>query len=175
MATSISATGAKDVTTALFNKLDTRQKGYIDQADLEAALGPDQAQQGKAGAVLAQLDGDRDGRVTKSELSTAIEKVGQQLSAQQDQSRVAKAGGAPPARGGSGPPPPKAEAASTDEENKYVAAADSNGDGTVSEAEQAAYEKLLAAAQAKAQLQANAYTRFADAETGAASSVDVSA
>jgi hypothetical protein len=39
MASSISAVGAKDVAGALFSKLDTQNKGFIDGADLKAAAG----------------------------------------------------------------------------------------------------------------------------------------
>jgi hypothetical protein len=174
MASSINATGARDPGAALFNKLDTKQKGYIDAADLKTALGPN-ADQGKADALLKQLDGNGDGRVTKSELSVAIKKVGDELSAQQDQARV-KQGGAGAHAGGAGrPPPAKADGAASASDIKYVAAADSDGNGTVSEAEQAAYEKLLAAAEEKARAQAGEYKKIAGEEPRATAAFNVSA
>lgn len=166
MASSIGAVGAQDMASKLFDKLDTKQKGYLDAADLKGAAGP-QASDAQLAEVFGKLDNDSDGRVTKSELSTAIEKVGEQLSAQQDQSRV-KAGSAgarpagPPPGGGGGPPPAGGDdAAETDV--KYIAAADADGNGTVSEAEEAAYEQALA----KAAAQANEYKKVeGDVEPG---------
>ncbi|MFL6657643.1 MAG: EF-hand domain-containing protein [Massilia sp.] len=176
MATTIGATGSRDVSTALFNKLDTKQKGYIDQADLKQALGADKADDSKVAEVFTKLDSDKNGQVSKSELSSAIEKVGNELKAQQDQSRVNAASGragppagARPAGGGGGAAPAPKTDSSTDQ-TKYVAAADTDGDGTVSDAEQAAYDKLLAAQEEKAQQQANAYKNIASADSSTSTS-----
>jgi hypothetical protein len=185
MATTIGATGSRDLSNALFNKLDTKQKGYIDQADLKSALGADKADDSKVAEVFGKLDSDKNGQVSKSELSAAIEKVGNELKAQQDQSRVNAASGrnGPPAgarpagdgKEGGAAPAAKAESSTTDT-TKYVAAADTDGDGTVSDAEQAAYDKLLAAQEEKAQQQANAYKNIASADSGnSASSFNVAA
>lgn len=173
MASDISAVGAKDVAGALFSKLDTQKKGFVDGADLKAAAG-EGADDSQIAAVLAQLDGNGDGRVVKSELSAAIEKVGKELSAQLDESRVntanaaARPAGPPP--GGGGAPPPSGQ---DESDIKYIAAADADGDGTVSEAEDAAYKKALAAAEAKAQAQANDYTEIATEQSSRPGAVDV--
>ncbi len=180
MSSSISAASAKDLTNTLFAKLDTQKKGYIDAADLKTAAGAN-ANDSKVAEVFAKLDGDSDGRVTKSELSVAIEKVGNELSAQANKSRVdgAKGGarhaGGPPPGGGGGPPPAKAAASDADTAPKYVAAADTDGDGTVSDAEEAAYKQLLANAEAKAQAQAGEYQKVGSEDQAAPSAVNVSA
>ncbi len=177
MASNISAVGAKDVASALFTKLDTQKKGYIDGADLKAAAG-EGADDSQIAAVLAQLDENGDGRVVKSELSVAIEKVGNELSAQLDESRVngasagARPAGPPPGGGGGAPKSGEGES-DTESDIKYIAAADADGDGTVSEAEDAAYKKALAAAEAKAQSQANEYTEIATEQSSQAGAVDV--
>ena len=106
----------------------------------------------KTGEVFKQLDRDSDGKVTKSELSAAVEKIGNELNAQFDQSRVDKAAGGAtaragrPPRGGGAPPTKSADSSAS----KYIAEVDSNIDGTVSAEEAAAFKKPLAnAAEAK--------------------------
>lgn len=115
---------------ALFARLDTTNKGYLEKADLQAALpgNADKRSTVPADKLFARLDGDQDGKVTKSELSDALAKVGDQLNSQLNQSRAARTGqpvAAPP------PPPPPA--------GTSVDPADANADGTVSEEEAAAY------------------------------------
>lgn len=164
MSATITATNTASVTDTLFKKLDTKQKGYIDEADLKAAAGDDSAAASKSAEVFKQLDTDGNGKVTKSELSAAVEKVGSQLDAQMDQSRVANATGGAKAGegagrhgGGGGAPPAKSGSSDTATATKYVAAADTNGDGTVSSDEEAAYKKLLASAETQAQAQVQEY------------------
>jgi hypothetical protein len=165
MAATINAIGAKEVANTLFNKLDTQRKGYIEVQDIAAAAG-EGANADHAAEIFKRLDGDSDGRVTKSELSEAVEKVGNELNAQLDQSRVAAAPtGRPP--GGGGAPPPKPADSDSETEISYVAAADTDNDGTVSEAEDAAYKK--------AQAQASQYTSLEAADSAQASSVDIEA
>ncbi len=129
MVASISSTLASRA-DALFARLDTSNKGYLEKADLQAALPGNAGKRSTVPAdkLFARLDGDQDGKVTKSELSDALAKVGDQLNAQLNQSRAARAGrpaAAPP------PPPPPADTS--------VDPADANADGTVSEEEAAAY------------------------------------
>lgn len=193
MSTSISSTSSATLSSALFDKLDTRKKGYIDQADLQPAAGP-AGDDSKTAQAFAAIDRDSDGKVSKSELSTAIDKVGEQLGAQRDASRVRASGaqqpghaGGPPPGGGAGGPPPGGGAnsakatssgAGSDTTTKYVAAADTNGDGTVSDAEETAYEQLEAAAAAKAQSQVAQYKAAGASDDRGASApkaIDVSA
>ncbi|HZV65033.1 MAG TPA: EF-hand domain-containing protein [Telluria sp.] len=123
-----------------------------------------------ADQLFAQIDTNKDGKITKSELSDAVSKVADQLNAQYDQSRVANGGGQPPAGGGghvndgdghghgrvgakgavggAGGAPASTGSTSTSTSSTststYIAAADTNGDGTVSADEAAAYAKLQA-------------------------------
>lgn len=182
MSATITATNTASVTDALFKKLDTKQKGYIDEADLKVEAGDDSAAASKSAEVFKQLDSDGNGKVTKSELSAAVEKVGSELEAQANQSRVknapggAKAGEGAGGHGGGGAPPAKSGDSDAATATKYVAAADTNGDGTVSSDEEAAYKKLLAGADAKAQAQVQEYKKISGASRPSTSgSVDVSA
>lgn len=168
---------------ALFTKLDTKQKGYIDEADLKKAAGNDSAAASKSAEMFKQIDTDGNGKVTKSELSAAGEKIGDQLNAQLDASRTnASATEAKPGRtghahgGGGGAPPTKSGGSDSATATKYVAAADTNTDGTVSADEAAAYKQLQANAEAKAQAQVQAYkSNSGAAESAASASVDVTA
>ena len=174
--TTISPSTSSTVTDTLFSKLDTKQKGYIDAADLQQTGGA-QVSEADNAALMAELDGDSDGKVTKSELSVAVDKLGEQLSAQLDQSRVSaasgadastetdsKAGGAGRAGGGGGAPP---ASSADDDEAKYIAAADLDSNGTVTQAEAASYKKM----QAKAQEQADEYKKHENDTPPAASLV----
>src|SRR5450830_1097039 len=208
MGTTIDSSNTSALASTLFDKLDTKKKGYIDQADLQAAA--PNAKDDNSAAVFKALDTDGDGKVSKSELSTAIDKVGEQLNAQRDASRVdaagadagggaaaanagvaasggAKAGGAHHGGGHGGghegaAPAAGASGGASSTATKYVAAADTNNDGTVSDAEEAAYEQTqaaaaLKAAEAKAQGQVETYKEVGSAgeETQATAAVDVTA
>ena len=178
MSAAISATSTANISESIFAKLDTKKKGYIDAADLKNAAGAAKADDANAAEAFKQIDTDGDGKVTKSELSAAIDKVGDELNAQLDQSRMqaASVGGKPPAGGGGGGGAPRVESGSSDSEttSKYVAAADINGDGTVSADEAAAYKKLQASADVKAQAQVQEYTNnSAASEATTSGSVEV--
>lgn len=130
MVASINSNAASAFSNALFDKVDTKKQGYIDAGELSTALGSD------ASAVFKKIDSDNDGKISKSELSAATEKVFSALKAQQHEGQVHKGG-----RGGGGkpegappPPPPQSAASQTSDP------ADTNQDGTVSQAEQAAYD-----------------------------------
>lgn len=94
MVAPISSSTVSNWSDSLFSKLDTKKQGYVDQSDLVAALGTDEAgsttNSDDAAEMLKQIDGDGDGKITKSELSTAISKVADELNAQFDSSRVDK-------------------------------------------------------------------------------------
>jgi Ca2+-binding EF-hand superfamily protein len=154
MVSSIGSQSASSWASSLFSKIDTRNQGYIEKSDLQAAFakidktGNAGAESTDVDAVFKELDGDSDGKVTKDEMSSALEKLAGELNAQFDQSRVRggmKSGGGmpPPPPGGAGPAQGSgngsvSEAAGTDA--SYIAAADTNGDGTVSAEELAAYQ-----------------------------------
>lgn len=164
MVTSISSNSnsVSNWADSIFSKLDTKNQGYIDKTDLQDALSKVSGD-GKGGGrsvnvndTFSALDGDQDGKITKSELTDAMTKLSDQLNAQFDAARVGRGGGG----GGQAPagPPPggqggstgatDASSSSSSSSSDYIAAADTDGNGTVSEAEKAAYEKKLANAQA---------------------------
>jgi hypothetical protein len=162
MVSSISSSTVSDWASQLFSKLDTKNQGYISKDGLTTALKSSEGKgpQVSAGDTFSQLDGDGDGKITKSELTDAVSKVADLLNAQADASRVRQAArpDSPQPAGGAGGPPPAhgaggaggAEGASSTSGTSYVAAADTNGDGAVSEEEEAAYEKLQASGGADA-------------------------
>lgn len=144
----------------LFSRLDTKNQGYIEKSDLASAFSNIASQKSDSTSsddVFAALDGDSDGKVTESELSTVLAKLQEQLDSQFNQSRMRGMGGMPP------PPPPGDDAGFTKPElteqlqstdssdsarssllNKVVEnfeAADSNSDGKVSFQEAMAYDQ----------------------------------
>lgn len=144
----------------LFSRLDTKNQGYIEKSDLASAFSNIASQKSDSTSsddVFAALDGDSDGKVTESELSTVLAKLQEQLDSQFNQSRMRGMGGMPP------PPPPGDDAGFTKAElteqlqsadssdsarssllNKVVEnfeAADSNSDGKVSFQEAMAYDQ----------------------------------
>jgi hypothetical protein len=143
---------------SIYSKLDTKNQGYIEKTDLQDALskvtgkGGDSGQSVNVDDTFSALDGDSDGKVTKSELTEAMTKLSDQLNAQFDASRVGGAGGPHGPRGGgraggdgnSGDSSTDATSGTSSTSTDYIAAADTDGDGTVSDAEQAAYDKKQA-------------------------------
>jgi hypothetical protein len=138
---------------AVFSKLDTKNQGYIEKSDLASALSATGDTESSDSSALddmfSAVDGDSDGKVSKSELTEAMTRLSDQLNAQFDASRVQ--GGTPPQGGMQGAGGPRGgggagatESADSTDSTDYVAAADTDGDGTVSDAEQAAYDKKLA-------------------------------
>jgi len=203
MVASISSNSVSNRADSAFSRLDTKNQGYIEKADLAGALSAADGsgnQPTDVDAAFGALDGDSDGKVTRSEMTEAMTRLSDQLNAQFDASRMAGGmampdGAAPAgasgtsasgtsatgasasaasaedndaanAAGGTGAPAgaggtqgaggPRGGggaggaggAESTDSTDStstdYVAAADTDGDGTVSDAEQAAYDKKLA-------------------------------
>jgi hypothetical protein len=132
---------------SVFSKLDTKNQGYIEKTDLQSALSATDdgggMPSGDIDDAFGALDGDGDGKVTKSELTDAMTKLSDQLNAQFDASRV-NGGGMRPDGPPPGPPPGGASGAdsadATSSTGSTTEPADSNGDGTVSAQEQAAYE-----------------------------------
>ena len=198
MVASISSANAARVSAQLFAKLDTRNKGYVDQADLEQAAPAGKSDSAAAAQLIKQIDGDGNGQVSKSELSEAVQKVGAELDAQFDQSRLQFAGA--PAEGGARPAAPPAggggagggggggglraaggadaasESGSSGTEIKYNASADTDSDGTVSADEEAAFKKLQARVEERAREQIKLYSQNdGDSVPGQARTLDVSA
>ncbi|MCP5277470.1 MAG: EF-hand domain-containing protein [Thiobacillus sp.] len=85
---------ASKMAEALFSKLDTGGKGYIEQADLQAAFQQvPTANSGSAEEVFATLDGDSDGKVTRQEMSDSLRKLSEALDDQFNSMRM-RGGGA---------------------------------------------------------------------------------
>lgn len=139
MTTAIGSSSAASWSTALFDKIDTKKQGYIDQAQLEEAFGAENAD--AAELLMSQLDTDTDGKVSKSELSTAVDRMVEALNAQQDGARMRPAGPPP------GGPRPAGGADGADGANatsETYDPADANQDGAVSDTEQAAFDARAA-------------------------------
>jgi hypothetical protein len=130
------------MTDALFAKLDTTGKGYLEKSDLQSALNPTDSKT-SVDAAFAKLDSNSDGKLTKSEVSDGIKKLADALGNQLNQTRM----GQGPAVGKGGPPPPpppnksasSSDSSSSTSSNTSIDPADSNGDGTVSAQEALAY------------------------------------
>jgi hypothetical protein len=162
---------------SIYSKLDTRNQGYIEKTDLQDALAKvsgngNGGQPVDVDSTFSALDGDSDGKITKSELTDAMTKLSDQLNAQFDASRAGRGGphGAHGPHGGghaggdgdgdggsssssstdaaSGTSGTSSASTASTASTDYIAAADTDGDGTVSDAEQSAYEKKAASSQA---------------------------
>ena len=143
---------------SLFSQLDTSGKGYIEASDLESAISSlgSSTSDLSASDIFTQFDSDSDGKVTQDELTNTLQKLSEELNSQFDQARM---------QGAMPPPPPPSDSASaagfTEEELtsqleeiggndsarstlisnilENFDAADTNQDGTVSNAEAMAY------------------------------------
>jgi Ca2+-binding EF-hand superfamily protein len=142
----------------MFDALDTKKQGYLSELDLQGLLKSADDSTANAGDMIRALDTDGDGKVTKSEFSSAIDKMVTQLGDQMMQARMGR--GHPPA---GAPPPPKGDDAGLSKDqlsemaaaqssdspassdlNALVAsfdAADANGDGKVSFSEAQAFRE----------------------------------
>lgn len=91
----------------LFAKLDTKNQGYIEQSDLQAAFdkvsGSDASKDSTSvGDLFKQLDSDGDGKVTKNEFADQVSKLAQELDSQFNSMRMR--GGGRGGQGGMGGP-----------------------------------------------------------------------
>lgn len=88
----------------LFAKVDTKNQGYIDQAELQSAF--DQiSTNGASGsssvdAIFKKLDGDSDGKITEQEMTDGMQKLADQFDSQFNQSRTSGMGSARDEDGG---------------------------------------------------------------------------
>jgi Ca2+-binding EF-hand superfamily protein len=93
----------------LFSRIDTSSQGYIEKADLQAAL--DKTTSGSSSSVddlFTKLDSDSDGKVTKQEFSDVLTALAEQMDQQYSSMRMNNAmqGGSMGGPGGMPPPPP---------------------------------------------------------------------
>lgn len=67
----------------LFSKLDTKNQGYLEESDLEAAFSSIATDDSSLSVseLFSQLDSDGDGKVTESEMSSSLEQLSAQLDA----------------------------------------------------------------------------------------------
>lgn len=75
----------------VFTKLDTKNQGFLEKADLQAALSRIPGAAGNAttdDAVFQRLDSDADGKVTKAELTSTLQTAADQLAGQFDGLRL---------------------------------------------------------------------------------------
>ncbi len=147
------------ISSNIFSKIDTSNKGYLEKTDLSSALSGSDSSSSDSDALFNTLDSDSDGKVTQSELSKGIENLlGQLTSASSGSSSETQGAhkGPPP-----GEPPSDIDSAgvtkeqaedmaNSDDSNlsdmmKKVSAnfeaADTNQDGKVSFDESMAYMK----------------------------------
>lgn len=102
---------------AVFQKLDTQQKGYLEQADFSAALSQLQqsADDDQSAAWFSQLDADQDGKLTSDEFSNS---VSEQL--YNAQGKFGLPGDRPQGMPPMGPPPGEDEGKTVDELSAMV-------------------------------------------------------
>lgn len=157
---------ASEIAETLFSQLDSAGKGYIQESDLESAISSlsssasssDSTGSASASDIFSQLDNDSDGKVTQDELATSLQKLTESLDEQFNQSRMAGAMPPPP------PPPPSESVEDTGFSEEELTsqlseiddsdssrsslissilenfdAADTNGDGKVSNSEAMTY------------------------------------
>lgn len=101
--------------TRIFSKGDTSNQGYIDKASLQAAfdqIGTSSSSSTSSTSatsdvdqLFSTLDSDSDGKVTKDELTSSLQKVADELNSQFDQMRMGMGGGQGGPGGAGGPPP----------------------------------------------------------------------
>lgn len=86
---------SSQITSNIFSKVDTKNQGYIEKADLTKALNAVSNDDANADTdeLFKSIDSDSDGKITKSEMSKSIENLLSQL----NNSKT---------RGGEAPPPP---------------------------------------------------------------------
>lgn len=153
----------------LFKKPDIAKSGSIDETGLKTAAGSDSAATSKSAELLKQNDTNDSGKVTKSPLSAAIDKVGDQLSAQFDQSRTTGTKLDKEAHGSV--EPSKKPVSDSSAAPRSFSAVDTITDTSVS-----ADKKVLADANSKTQAQLQQYKNIGNAvETTASSGISVSA
>lgn len=161
---SISSNISSQITSNIFSKLDTSNQGSIDATSLSKALSD--SSDGEVSDLVSNMDTDGDSKITKSELSKGIENLFNQLQSAHQQASRAQGMPPPPPGGAGGPPPPRngdddedtgltqdqmTEIASSTDDSKLsellssvasnFEAADTNGDGKVTQQEAMTYQK----------------------------------
>lgn len=108
------------MTESMFSKLDTSGKGYLEKSDLQSAFTQLSSTDGSSSStgstsssasvddVFKSLDSDSDGKITKDEMTSGLQKIADQLDSQFNKMREGgmSAGGGMHGAGGMPPPPP---------------------------------------------------------------------
>lgn len=152
--------------SALFSKLDTSNKGYLSESDLESAFSKISASTDSADKLFEKLDSNSDGQLTQDEFSTGLQNLASQLDSQFLQSKL---------NGNRPPPPPQgkdegftkdqlSEIASTSTDSNFASlastlasnfdSADTNGDGKITHDEAMAYADSSSSTSGSSQTQA---------------------
>lgn len=100
---------ASQMASRLFGKLDSKNQGYIEKSDLASAFSPLESTSGtdsdSVDALFSTLDGDGDGKVTESEMTTSMKRLAEELDSQFNSMRMQ--GGMGGMQGMPPPPPPQ--------------------------------------------------------------------
>lgn len=191
----------------VFSKLDTKSQGYLEIADLESAFNTinsnsstasSSTDNSTADALFKKLDSDGDGKVTKSEFSTGLKKLSDELESQFNARRTTDASGSQGPQGADRPPPPppngdqdagvskteltsmasdvsksdRAAGANLTKVAEDFEAADTNQDGKVSLKETLAYIEKSAATSRASSTVSSASSASADSSSDSASNTD---
>lgn len=109
----------------LFEKLDSKDQGFLQQTDFAAAFGSIASSTVSSDstvdveALFTQLDADSDGKLTQQEFADSVSKLAEQLDQQFQSMRMREAMGGPGGAGGPGgkpPPPPAGDEGFTEDE-----------------------------------------------------------
>lgn len=155
--------------SALFSKLDTSNKGYLSESDLESAFSKVSSSSdstSQADALFKELDSNNDGQVSQDEFSTGLQNLASQLDSQFLQSKFhghrSNSSSDGTDQGLTKDQLTQIAATSTDSNFASLAstlasnfsAADTNGDGKITHEEAEAYQKSIGATSGTSQSQA---------------------
>ncbi len=91
MSSAISSVSSTSWVSSLFTKIDTKNQGYIDKSELQTALSQLSSDDTSVDQVFSKLDADSDGKISESELSDGLQKLSDELNNQFNQSRLINA------------------------------------------------------------------------------------
>ncbi|MEA5098769.1 MAG: EF-hand domain-containing protein [Burkholderiaceae bacterium] len=168
--------GVSSMVNSLFSKIDTSNLGYIDKAGLKSAFdqistsdSSDSSSSTSVDAIFTKLDSDSDGKITKQEMTDGLTQLAAELDSQFNQSRINGTASSGDTSGYT-----KDELTSMIDElgssdSKRTAlmssivynfeAADTNGDGKVSNEEAMTYDQTQQTSSATASSSTSGYTK----------------
>lgn len=151
MSSAISSVGSTSWVNSLFTKIDTKNQGYIDKSELQTALSQISSDDTSVDQVFSKLDADSDGKISESELSDGLQKLSDELNNQFNQSRLITASEDETGFSQAELTSMIEEIGDTDAKRTSLMqsivdnfeAADTNGDGKVSNTEAMAYDQSV--------------------------------